>query len=192
MGPRGFLTRLPLQRLVARFYSTQLYTVPTYDNRFKEIMMNDIARNSFFSAATHEPIESSVFLGSTTPDESSPEQLSIDSLSNFLEKYRHVIETYLETKQKYEKEGTKTHKKVLTKRTFVDELATSFYEPLTDWLPSHKKQSILEFECKLKTGEIIFVETEVGHQDFWDRRAVGYAGRRYSGQLSKEGEDWEC
>jgi hypothetical protein len=72
---RGFTTRLPLERLVARSYSAHPYTVPTYDNAFKDIMMNEMVRNSFFSAATHEPIESSVLLGLKTPNESSPEQL---------------------------------------------------------------------------------------------------------------------
>ena len=187
---RGFTTRLPLQRLVARSYSAHPYTVPTYDNAFKDIMMNEMVRNSFFSAATHEPIESSVLLGLKTPNESSPEQLSIDSVGNFLEKYRPVIETYLETKQKAEKADAKTHKKVLTTHTLVDELARRFYEPLTHLFPSQKKQSILDFACKLKTGDMIFVETQVRPQDYWDRRALAYAARRYSGQLLK-GEHWE-
>ena len=187
---RGFTARLPLQRLVGRSCSTRPYAIPTSDKAFKDIMMNETVRNSFFSAATDEPVESSGLIGLANQNESSPEQLSIDSVGNFLEKYRPVIETYLETKQTVEKADTKTHKKVLTTHTLVDEFARRFYEPMTDLFPSQKKRSYLDFACKLKSGDMIFVETQVRPQDYWDRRALAYAARRYSGQLLQE-EHWE-
>lgn len=37
---------------------------------------------------------------------------------------------------------------------------------------------------------MILVETQVRPQDYWDRRALAYAARRYSGQLL-EGERWD-
>jgi hypothetical protein len=133
--------------------------------------------------------ETSVLLGLTNLKESSPEQLSIDSVGNFLEKYRPVVETYLMTKQKVEKADTKT-KKVLTTHTLVDEFARRFFEPLTHLFPSQKKRPALDFACKLKSGDMILVETQVRPQAYWDRPALAYAARRYSGQLL-QGEHWK-
>ncbi|MEI6628714.1 MAG: hypothetical protein WCN27_04865 [Alphaproteobacteria bacterium] len=55
----GLTKRLPTQRFVGRFSSTFPYAVSTCDDAFKDIMMDDKARNSFFSAAIGEPISSS-------------------------------------------------------------------------------------------------------------------------------------
>ncbi len=183
---RGLTARLPLQRLIARSCSTRPYVIPTYAAAFNDIMMNETVRNSFFSAATDEPIESSDLIGLTDRNESSPEQLSIDSLGKFLEEYRPVIETYLEKKEKVAKADTKTRKQVLTSHTLVDEFARNFYEPLTRLLPSQKKRPYLDFACKLKSGDIIYVEAQVRSHNYWDRQALAYAARRYSGQLLNE------
>ncbi len=192
MGFTGRLLtkRLPTQRFVGRFSSTFPYAVSTYDDAFKDIMMDDKARNSFFSAAIGEPISSSAPLGLVTQNKVSYEQVSIDSVGDFLKKYKPFIEGYLGTKKNSSDGSSRTRKKDLNMHSFVDELATRFYNPLCQLFPSQDKKAILDFACQLTSGDMILVETQVRPQDYWDRRALAYAARRYSGQLL-EGERWD-
>lgn len=187
--------RTPIQRSAWRSYSNTPYSVPTYDDAFKDIMMEDKARNSFFSAAIGEPIASSVLLGLVSHNKISNEQVSIDSVGDFLKRYQPVLERYLEdkTKQDHDFKKQKNSGSVTDKdldiHTLIDELAIKFYKPLSLLFPSYDKKSILDFACKLESGDMILVETQVRPQDYWDRRALAYAARRYSGQLL-EGEVW--
>lgn len=176
-------------RSTVRYSSVCPYAVPTYDDAFKDIMMDETARNSFFSCAINESVSSSSLLGLVT-NKVHQDKVNIDSVGTFLEKYRPLMEDLVEAKKHSTSDSSKQKKKELTQSSFLEEFSSRFYKPLCHLFPAQDKKAILDFACRLKNGDMVLVETQVRPQDYWDQRALAYASLRYSGQLL-EGERWD-
>ncbi len=179
-------------RAIGRFYSDHTsvhpYAVATYDNAFKDIMMEETARNSFFESAIDQEVASSelISLSFNSKKGHDQDQIAADTIGDFLAKYEAVISTFVD-EHPPEKRGSK--KPSLSLDSFAKEIAYKYYKPLCNLFPSQSKKGYMDFSCRLKNGDKILVETQVRPQDYWNQRALAYAARVYSSQLM-EGEFW--
>lgn len=173
---------------MGRFYGS--YATATYDDAFKDIMMEDTARNSFFESVLDQEIKSSELISLSPNSKKEQSNVAADTLGNFLAKYEAVMSTFVS--QIPLNEGKKSPKKtvVLSLDSFSKEMAYKYYKPLCRLFPSQSKKAYLDFYCRLKNGDTILVETQVRPQDYWNQRALAYAARAYSNQLM-EGDSWE-
>ena len=178
----------PLFRSVARStkrsYGT--YAVATYDSAFKEIMMDETARNSFFTSVIEEDVTSSEPISLATSTKKSQNQVAADTIGDFLEEYASVMSKFIKDHPP-KKETSK--RVILSLESFAKEMAYTYYRPLCNLFPSQSKKSYMDFSCRLKSGDVVLVETQVRPQDYWNQRALAYAARAYSNQLM-EGESW--
>ena len=167
-----------------RFYGT--YAVATYDDAFKEIMMDEMARNSFFTSVIEEDITSSEPVSLSSHSKKNQDQVAADTIGDYLEKYAPVMAEFVK-EHPPKKEPSK--RIVLSLESFAKEMAYTYYRSLCNLFPSQSKKSYMDFSCRLKSGDMVLVETQVRPQEYWNQRALAYAARAYSNQLM-EGESW--
>jgi len=175
-------------QVMGRFYGS--YATATFDNAFKDIMMEETARNSFFESVLDQEIKSSELISLSPNSKKEQSNVAADTLGNFLAKYEAVMSTFVSQNPLNEEKKGNKKTVVLSLDSFSKEMAYKYYKPLCRLFPSQSKKAYLDFYCRLKTGDTILVETQVRPQDYWNQRALAYAARTYSNQLM-EGDSWE-
>jgi predicted transposase/invertase (TIGR01784 family) len=169
--------------------SKQVYTIPTYDAAFKWVLSDDQIRPSFF----HAFVPNLVIKSSERLDEHMNPTEKLQLLRTFL----HDKKT-LDIAAKLSAPGSfvvaqKDHQGDLV----PDDQSTSFLEALMGRFeeicyafPKQKFDGVMDFACRLDTGEYALIEMQVIPQNYWDRRALAYVAAFYGNQLSR-GEQWK-
>ena len=161
------------------------FVLPTYDKAFKDLLHDTEARNSLFRGFVDGTIQSSEILGVSNKFLKDKDQVTMDSLGAFLNRYKPIMDDYLAKHP-----ATKSKKSAaLNANTLLHELATKYYDPLCHLFPVADKESYMDFRCSLKDGSTVLVEMQVRTEPHWDSRALAYAARIYSSQLVR-GEPW--
>lgn len=161
------------------------FVLPTYDKAFKELLNDSEVRNSLFRGFVDETIQSSEILGLSSSPLKDQNQVTMESIGSFLNRYQSFIDDYLD------KNLSVKHKKsaVLSTNTLVHELATKYYGPLCRLFPKAEKEGFRDFTCRLEDGSTILVEMQVRTEPYWNSRALAYAARVYGSQIVR-GQSW--
>jgi predicted transposase/invertase (TIGR01784 family) len=161
------------------------FVLPTYDKAFKELLNDSEVRNSLFRGFVDETIQSSEILGLSNRTLKDQDQVTMESVGVFLNRYKSLIDDYSD------KNPSVKHRKsaALSANTLVHELATKYYKPLCTLFPLAEKESYMDFTCCLEDGSTILVEMQVRTEPYWNSRALAYAARVYSSQLVR-GQSW--
>lgn len=162
------------------------FVLPTYDKAFKELLNDADVRNSLFRGFVDETIQSSEILGLSNKTLKDQDQVTMDSVGAFLNRYKPIMDDYLA-----QNPSSAKHKKApaLNAGTLVHDLATKYYNPLCKLFPVAEKETYMDFTCCLKDGSTVLVEMQVRTEPYWNSRALAYAARVYSSQLVR-GESW--
>lgn len=160
------------------------FVIPTYDKAFKELLNDADVRNSLFRGFVDGSIQSSEILGVSDKTFKDQEQVTLESVGAFLNRYKPLIDDHLAQNPKYKKMPG------LSTNSFIHELATKYYKPLCSFFPVAEKETYRDFTCCLKDGSMVLVEMQVRTEPYWNSRALAYAARVYGSQLIK-GQPWK-
>ena len=165
----------------------QLFSIPTYDAVFKYLLDEDSIRPSFL----HAFIPGLIIKSSERIDDHMLPLKELELLRNFFHSQEtensvnslHASEFAVHIKQA---DGTLLNEEATT---FLHNIVEQF-DDLKLAFPKVAYNGILDFVCRLDTGENVLVEMQIIPYDYWDQRALAYVAAVYSRQLRKGG-NWK-
>ena len=165
-------------------YTKQVYGIATYDALFKYVLSSDEVRPSFLKTF----IPDLGIVSSERVDEHMNPIQSLQNIKNFLSKDA-TTKTVNALKEADEE-------LYVTLRDNRDPVGTSFlrellrhFDDMKQAFPRAPRDGVMDFVCRLESGDYAMVEMQVVPENYWDRRALAYVAAFYGNQL-RHGNSW--
>jgi predicted transposase/invertase (TIGR01784 family) len=166
----------------------QMYSIPTYDAIFKLVLSKDEIRPSFlkvFLPGLH--IKSSERI-----DEHINPVKEMQLIRDFLHSKEtgdcmDMLAEDLDFLVNVKKKDISTPCQTSTR---VFQGLVKYFSDLKSAFPKAEYNGVMDFVCKLDTGDSVLVEMQVMPHDNWDQRALTYVAALYAKQI-RQGGDWK-
>src|SRR5260221_6218216 len=176
---------------LAEVFPKQTFGMPTLDSAFKYLFHDDRILLAFVQLFAEKPMIASAQLLdlSLNPIKELKKARSVLGSKDTARLFESVMSTNKKNLRIQVRDSTDQWKAIPDGVKILKELSEVFPE-VREAVPDQERNSQLDVVCQLSNDDFVLVEVQVAHQDYWDDRALAYAGAFYGNQLKKGGE-WE-